>query len=376
MAWGKHSTWRVAIVCVCACSVFDTSLVEVDAGSADAAEDVGLTDAPAPDVVDISGLRKPPPRPTTPDGPDAEPLLAALRDVELNQGGDRWRDIGQDLDDLNSVAPAPMVECVPPNEDAEPPLDGNGGIDNVFGDKLFPIVRLALPDLERDTRTAQLAGIGTILIRLSKWNGESNDPRVDVTLTQAAGGTSADPSAASFEGFELQVGGAPAPAPAWDGNDTFWARDDTYFMGMEEQPLVRDDNAYVSDRTVVFRLPDRIDILFFAGEEAGVRVRLTDGTAFGTLNEDATALISATVAGRWSIVDLLDTGDNIGICVGSAERDIVEAQLRSIADVRSRPGTGGIGVACDAISLGVRFTGVRAEYGGLGPSRPLPNPCE
>lgn len=358
-----------------ACTVFDPSLVEVDAGGggedAPASEDTN----PGVDVPDTSDLKKPPPRPVGGDGPDVEPLLAALRDVELNQDSDRWRTIGLDLDDLDSQPPVPEVECVPPNPDAEPPIDGELGTDNVFGDKLFPIVRLALPSLESDTRAAQARGIGTVLVRLSRWNGEDDDPRVDVLLTQAAGATSASPDAVAFEGFELQMDGAPAPEPNWDGNDTFWARDDTFFMGNEEQPLVRDDNAYVANRTVVFRLPDRAEILFFAGEEAGVRVRLTDGVAMGVLNEDATMLESATVTGRWSIVDLLDTGNNIGICVGTAERDLVEAQLDTIADVRSTPGTGGMGVECDAISLGVRFVGVRSLWGGLGPSRPLPDPC-
>ncbi|HJK90908.1 MAG TPA: hypothetical protein RMH26_09295, partial [Polyangiaceae bacterium LLY-WYZ-15_(1-7)] len=121
-------------------------------------------------------------------------LTVALRDVVLNQDGDRWRDIGLDLDDIDSQPPVPEVECVPPNVDAEPRVDGNEGIDNAFGDALYPIVRLALPELEPEARAGQERGIGAILLQVRRWNGTANDPRIEVVLTQSAGGTSADPS--------------------------------------------------------------------------------------------------------------------------------------------------------------------------------------
>ncbi len=302
-------------------------------------------------------------------------MLFALRDVNLNQDGDRWKNIGLDLDGLDSQLPVPEVECIPPNTEAEPETDGTEGIDNAFGHRLFPIVALALPELESGARLNQAAGLGTILLNVSGWNGERNDPRIDAVLSQSAAGTSASADSVSFSGYQLMQGIGLAPAPAWDGNDNYFARDDTFFRGDITQPIVRDDNAYISDGTAVMRLPDRIDILFFAGADAGVRVRLTDGFAIARLSDDLQAFEVATVSGRWSIIDLLDTGENIGICIGTPERRIVETQLDTIADVRSRPDTGGDGVICDAISLGASFTGLRANLVGLGPSRDLPNPC-
>ncbi len=367
----------VAVLALGACKVFDAGLIEPPEDATPSSDapppDVPLVDAPTP-----SGLRKVPPRPPMEaEGPDEAPVLVALRDVALNQDADRWRDIGLDLDDLLTEPPVPEAECEPPSETAEPELDGNDGIDNAFGSRLFPIVRLALADLEALSRTNQAAGIGAILLRISDWNGTRNDPRVSVWLSQSAAGTSAEPSAVRFEGMELvdATDGTAAPLPAWDGGDHWFPRDDTFFMGDVSRPRVVDDNAYVSDGTVVMRLPDRVDILFFAGTEAGVRVRLTDAYAFGTFDDDFSEIAVATVAGRWAVLDLLDTGDNIGICVGTPQRNIVEAQLDTIADVRSTPGTGGLGVTCDAISLGVTFRGLRANLAEVGPSRPLPNPC-
>lgn len=371
---GVHLSWLALVLC--GCNVFDAGLIEpVDAPSS---SDVPTADVPTQDVPVLTGLRKVPPRPAAEaEGPDAEVLTVALRDVVLNQDSDRWKDIGLDLDDLDSKVPVPEVECLPPNETADPELDGTDGIDNAFGSRLFPIVRLALPNLEADSRTNQAAGIGAIILQVSHWNGTRNDPSMTVLLTQSAGGTSADPESVRFEGMDLVnvSDGMPAPPPAWDGNDHWWGRDDTFFMNMEERPRVQDTNAYMSDGTLVMRLPDRVDILFFAGTTAGVRVRLTDAYAFGRFDEDFQTVAAATVAGRWSILDLLDTGNNIGICVGSAQRDLVEAQLDTIADVRSVRGTGGPAVTCDAISLGVNFAGRTSRWVGLGPSRPLPDPC-
>jgi hypothetical protein len=372
---GALGLW--VVLATSGCKVFDAGLIEPD--DASSTVDVPTMDVPSVDVpTNPTGLRKVPSRPAAEsEGPDTEIVTFALRDVALNQDADRWRDIGLDLDDLESEPPVPEVECVPPNETADPELDGNDGIDNSFGNRLFPIVRLALPTLEEDSRTNQAAGLGAILLRVSGWNGTRNDPRVSVLLSQSAAGTTADPESVRFDGTTLvdDADGMPAPMPAWDGDDHWFARDDTFLMADEARPRVRDDNAYVSDGTFVMRLPDRVDILFFAGSTAGVRVRLTDAYAFGELNEDFTAIEVATVAGRWAVLDLLETGNNIGICVGTPQRNIVEAQLDTIADVRSTRGSGGPGVICDAISLGVTFRAVRAHWAGLGPSLPLPDPC-
>lgn len=366
-----HARRRVALVSallLVGCNVFDPSLID-DA-------DLGETsDATVPtDMRSAEGLRKVPPRPTVADGESVQPVVFALRDVNLNQDGERWREIGLDLDGLDTQLPDVQVECVPPDDSAEPQLDGEEGIDNVFGAELFPVVSLAITDLQMRARENHLNGLGTILLRARDWNGTANDPRLTVELTQAAAGTSADPGTVEFEGFDLVnvSDGLAPPPPNWDGADQFFARDDTYFGG---EPLIRDDNAYIADGTVVMRLPDRVDILFFVGADAGITVRLTDAYAFAQLDGDLMNLTTATVAGRWRVIDLIESGDNIGVCVGSAERTIVENQLDKIADVRSTPGTGGPGVACDAVSLGVTFTGVRANFADLGPSRPLPNPC-
>ncbi len=370
MGWGKWGT----LVFLAGCQVFDPSLVD----DAPPVQDSGVqTDSGGGIDASLVGLRRVPPRPEGENSGD-QSLVLALRDVALRQDGDRWRTIGLDLDGLDTQLPIPEVECVPPNDESEPLLDGEEGIDNAFGDRFFNTVNLARPDLERNAQKNQERGLGTILLRIFDWNGERDDPQVDVWVSQAAAGTSADPEEVEFDGFDLVMrsDGSPAPPPEWDGNDHWFGRSESFVAENPENPQVRDDNAYITEGRLVVRLPDRIDILFFAGADQGVRVRLTDAWAMGTFDEDFDQVETATVAGRWAINDLLETGENAGICVGTPERRIVDSQLNNLADVRSTPGTGGEGVRCDALSLGVTFSGRRGNWAGLGPSLPLPNPCE
>lgn len=381
---GRGVQSALIAVALMGCSVFDPSLVEDlerdagrDAFVVDTSSDTGAADVF--DAGEDSGTLVFPTAPLRPpastEGPDVDERLYALRDALLNQDGDQWRTIGFDLDGLHTEAPEYDIECRPPDMESEPEVDGEGGIDNAFSHRLFPLLQLALPGLERSVRESQTAGIGALLLRVTGFNGTADDPRVDVSFMQSAAGTSSG-DAVSFSGFDLvnEVGGALALPPSWDGMDRWWARDDGFFSGDENQPLIRDNNAYVSDGRLVMRLPERAQFLFITGTEVGARVRLTDATLMVDLREGE-SFGRVVMAGRWSILDLLDTGENIGICMGSTQREIVDSQLLVIADVRSTAGSGGEGVECDAISIGVTFQAVPGAWAGLGPSMPLPNPC-
>jgi len=378
----------LSVLAIVGCSAFDASLIEgvsdVDAGPSelDAGEDPG-TDAGPPEEPDagpnLEG-RQPPPRPPGMDTEGPE-VVFGLRDVGLNQDSERWRDIGFNLDNLISVNPAPEVECLPPAfPDAQPLLDGNEGIDNAFGAELFPLVKVVLPELDETAVDSATSGLGVVILRVRGWNGTRNDPRVDVTITQSVDGA---PSGGAEEPPEVRFEGREAidvatdemlPPPAWDGDDWFWVRDDTLFMDDLERPLVRDDNAYVADGMIVARLPDRVDITFSA-ESQGIRFRLTDAIAVAELSDDFQTLPRVTIGGRWSILDMLDTVAAVGVCEGDTEFTILSNQLNNIADIRSVPGSGGSGVSCDAMSLGVTFAGLRGRIAGVAPAAPLPNRC-
>jgi hypothetical protein len=346
------------------CQVYDPSLVRPDGGSQGVC--VG---------------RVPPTRPTMPDSASMPDVLFGLRDVVLDQeSGDQWADIGFNLDGYCTASPRFAAECRPAEQGTRPRTDGNDGIDNVFGSDLFPLVEASVPgDLEETARAAQRGGVGLPVLRLRNWNGTPNDPRVHVTITQAVFTV---PANADGSAREIRVNdfrpelpdGTPAPAPVWDGRDHTYLREDTFFASDPDQPLVFDDNAYVADDTIVVNLPDRVELLFPA-DGVGVIVRLTGAMAVGRISADRSTIEDVVVSGRWSQLDLLRTAENVGVCMGTGQYDVLRLRLDAIMDVRSQVGSGGPDVECDAISLGVLFTGYRLQWGGLTPGRMLTSVC-
>lgn len=363
------------------CSVFDPTLIP-DAGEATDApvDDMEVDDAPPSTArgCATTGSREPPAAPTVGDPAGDEELSLSLYDIRLNQGNE-WRSIGLNLDNICSTDPSPIVECDPADGRSDSVLDGDEGIDNTFGQEIFPLVSLVFPDIETISRAGPRTGNGLVMLTLKGWNGTPNDPRVEVAIAQSIDSVPGDgsdtPPTVNFVDFTAQdLAGVEYPDPKLDGNDWVWLRSDTVLNAVDI-PKVKDDRAYVADGQLVARLPDRVDIVF-SGVNQGVRVRLTGGIIVGTLPDAGSTPSSFTFAGRWSIVDILDTTAAVGTCPGQTEYTLLLNKLMSVADVRSAAGTGGVGIACDAISLGVTFDAVRSRLAGISDARPLPNGCE
>ena len=378
-----HSRRRV-LVCAFAvlvagglwgCNAFDGSLLPSDAGL----PDTGPADS---GPYDGGPSRQPPPRPTVGDGPDMFPTLDFfLKDVVLKQDGDAWRGIGFDLDHLVSQGDMPVVECVPPKRTARPELDGDEGIDNAFGHVLFPLVNLVVPDIDMTARQSEQEGLGAIAVRIRGYNGLADDPRVDVTVAQTVVGTTGGPDdtmppAIDINDFVAYLpDGSTAPLPAWDGNDWFWVREESFAAGDETRPRIQDNNAYVADHQLVMHLPDGVEIVL-PGPMQGVTAVLTNGLVVGRIADDFTSFGPVVVGGRWPVNALLETAQALGVCVGDTQFTILTQQLDTIADIRATPGTGGADVPCDAISIGVTFMGFLGRWAALTPGQPLPNQCE
>lgn len=360
---------------ITACRVFDASLVE-DASRSDAGTSLdGGADA---DAAPACELERPPPRPEVADDPDEDvgEVVFVLHDVTLNQEDERWRTIGFDLDGLCSEPPDPVVECRAPSPSAPPEIDGERGIDNALGHYVLSLVLFAFPELEVGF-SGQMNGFGSMLLRIRDWNGRDDDSRVNVTFAQTIYGSPALPDGGAPAPLPDPPGDAwPPPSPRWDGQDWFWARATSFLDGNPERPLIADDNAYVSDRVLVLRLPERLPIVF-SGEDRSIRVHLTDATIAARISDDAARLDWARMGGRWPTLELLATIPSTGICPGTEDYERMRRVTDLAADVRERPGSGGPDVVCDAISIGLNADGVRARIGGLTTLfNALPNRCE
>jgi hypothetical protein len=371
-ALGAHLAAAAALLTLAGCTVYDPALVAdggtstpPDLGPRRDASGGGCTTCPA---------GRPPTRPSGPDG-DGPEVLFALRDIQLVQDANRWRTIGFDLDGLDTQTIDDRVECVSASDDPE--TDGEGGVDNAFGHLVTPLLLAAEPGFEDESQTSQTLGGGAVLLRVRGWSGARDDARVSVTLTQSVFGTpkvgGMVPDASVPPGGIDYDAGVP-PLPRWDGEDAWWGRADTFLRGDPEMPLTFDDNAYVADGTIVMRLPDRRDLVF-SGADRGVRFRLTDATFTAHVLDDGRTVDRAILAGRWAANDILDAIPFVGVCPGSGNYRLLENVLATSVDVRSTPGSGGPGVECDALSVGLAFTGVRGTWAGTAAGIPLVDRC-
>ncbi len=376
---GRRIAGLVMVLALAAgCRVFDEAKLN-DAGT-DAGHDAGV-DAGFDSGLDSGcSLRRPPPRGSAPDdGIDMGEVMFALRDIVLEQGDD-WVSKGYDLDGLCSNPPDPMVECLAPAGDSVPEIDGEEGIDNAMGHTVLPLILALHPTWSGQIPLFMAQGRNALLVRVRGWNGLDDDSRVEVVMAQSfyARPGLPDGSGPIADGGPLPDGGALDailwPLPRWDGEDWFFAAEGGFLDGREDQPLLYDDNAYVTAGTVVMRIPDRQSIIF-TGERTAIVVRLTDAKITMRLSADHIDVEEAVVAGRWAIIDALSSFEHLEICRGSVDYARTQRLLELAADVRSRPGTGGPGTQCDAISTAFSLTGTRGRWGGIVPSYPLPNAC-
>jgi hypothetical protein len=326
-----------------------------------------------------------PPRPDIADsGSDPGELVFRIDDVLLNSSVD-WGTVGRNLDGFVTTADAPDRQCTAPSE-GPPPVDGPGGVDNAMGAQLLSVIELVVPCLEGQVGNSHTAGRGTLMLWVQGWNGEANDSLVSVSMLVAADATSAPTSDVTWdeEGHRLVLasdGITDAPDPTGAETDSFYIRPDSFSGGGMPIPRLRDVNAYIADGVIVYGLPDRGAIPLNAGI-GSLTILVTDGLMLMDMNDTFDAIDEGELSGRFSLTDLLDAGESIGVC--EASRTQVEAQFNRILDVMSNPNTpADRALECDAMSLGIPFTGslatlprVSGQPVRAGSNPPLPNACE
>lgn|GEM_PF-5981561 len=346
-----------------------------DAASCEA--DAGLAGEPAGCT-----LRRPPARPTCGDGGDDGRTRAfALLDPVLDQPGALWAAYGYDLDGrcTDPLAASPSVECS--SGGGLPPPDGTGGIDNTLGSAASTAIIAFYPTYETSVREVVRSGSATPLLRIEGWNGEADDGLVDVTLAFAVDVLPAGTSLPA-EGLAFRNG---LPPPAWDGTDTAYPSA-TYFTGPPTTiPLLRDDAAYVSGRTLVVALPDRgpIDLAARAlsGGTGVLRIRLTGASLVAQISEDGERIESAVLIGRWARADILAYLDDLGICAGASP--VVDMFLAAFnllvgrsLDLRSSVPSPGPSTPCDALSLALPFSSsAPVAWGAVQSQELVPEDC-
>ena len=322
-----------------------------DAGM-DAGTDAGTDAGPSCDPI------RPPARPGTPDGADEPQIIFALRDVVLDQADDVWLNYGYDLDGYCTNI-ATERSCEPPLGGTVA-IDGERGLDNAAGERLLSILVEGFPTVAEQAQIDQASGRAAVVLRVRGYNGLDDDPSVEVALMQSV--------------HAIPEGGTLGDDPAWDGRDRWYVSEADFVSGDPEDPLVLDDTAYVAGRTLVMEIPAGRGISFpWSG--LFLELRLTGGVLTGEISADGTLLSNVQLAGRWPSVDLRDALDGIGLCPGDPGRSTAELLLSSLPDIREDPSDDGLGVTCNAFSVGIGMLGYRARWGGVVTPTPTPDPC-
>ena len=346
----------VFVLTVSGCSVYDSTLV--DEGSAS-----------VPD--------RPPASTSSPE--DSVEAVFALRNVSLDQSGDRWRTVGLDLDGMNTVSIDDPAECVAAN--GNPALDGNKGIDNAFGQHVLPAVSSLIACLEDNIALKQGLGFGTVLVRLREWNGTPNDAKVDISVVSAVDGTSLDDVAGlewgGADGATLmQPGGTvEAPPPDWDGEDIFFVDPASLVAGDLDRPNVWQSDAYVSKGRIVLPVDTAATFTFLTGP--GSFSISIEGFLLGDISEDGQTFTKGLLAGRFSAGQLVATLAPLGICDESL-RETVVALLTDNLDLRVDKNLGGPDDPCTATGVAFAFQAIRARLATtVAPvALAVPDPCD
>ena len=265
-----------------------------------------------------------------------------------------WKDYGYNIDNLITTKTDTNVCKRTGTGDSSKQEDGTNGIDNAFGKTILSALTSTslVPTPSATLNDSISTGKFTIIMQI---NGLTDDPH------QSAVGL----------GGKLLVGGLRDTAP------TFSPTDDWPYRANPQVPIT---GAYINNGTFVngaggatvqlslligsTTLSLTINKAFITFDHSGPN-DITNGIISGVVDTEALVKSIDSVAG--SLSPTLCTGDLLGT---------VETTIRSASDIRA-DGTNGPGQDCNAISIGIGFTGKRiADPKTVAPDPvPGPDPC-
>jgi hypothetical protein len=314
-----------------------------DAGSADAA-----TDGPSGCVL----ATYPDPPGGADDGTDIGTVGVAVHTIDL---GDMADTPGYDLDHTCTCTADAGPTCAGYSSSASTYCDAPGGVDNQFA-KLVSLIQLAVGVANIGSTALSNkadAGYWTLLVEIKGYNGQADDPAVDVALYPCA---------------------SLGTQPKWDGTDS-WPILATS-VNAAGDPLYASQGAYVASHTLVATVPSVPLIL--AGEKQTITLTLRSAVLTGQLvqSHGQWRLVQGVIAARLGTSDFFQSLSSYRdtsaqpLCTDSAFFKAAKMAVCNDADIlldENQPRT----TPCDAFSFGMGFS---ADSALLGPKVPVPTP--
>lgn len=326
---------------------------------------------------------------------DAIEFTGAVRSIDLGEGGDKSNPVGINLDKFcTCIDEGPSCKD-PPFAADEDHCDDKGGVDNAAS-RLFSALSLALSgDKFGSAFYSNKAeeGFWTLLIRVTGYNGELDDPRVTVAIYGPAGlqgssmsgmgNTDGGGGAGPSDPCETDPDAGPLveTIPCWNGHDV-WRVADTSVDATTpsiDKPLYFDPNAYVSKGFLVASVSETT--LSLGGKASYLGIKLTAGTIVGAVQAPQAdglgfRLVNGTLAARWTTKDIFQTlstfsTEGKGLCTNNDIYPLFKGRVCGFVDISSK--LGGATLECDAISFGMRFNTFPVKLGDIAPVlKPMP----
>ena len=350
---------------------------------------------PSGDTCQTPGVQcvTPPPAPSGGTGPGgATPHNYAVHTLYFGDtdrtgvtSSSAWKAYGYNLDNLVTARTSTDVCTLAPGAARTAQVDGNGGIDNSFGQNILPILITTAGSSFSANVNASVQG------------GHFSDLLYTVGFDDQPGNTTAATglSGALLGGgdYTLVHGGS---SPAWDLGTHWPIRPETLngcpggVCPAGTDPIasarVKFTAAYQKDGTFVNGSPSSMLLVLGTG---GASLTLQVHSAIITFDPKVPGVVTnGTIGGVLITTELVSAFQAVAgsistsLCSGSAFQSIAQ-QIEQASDIVVDPGTGAVsnqaGVMCNAVSIGLGFEGSEiaapASADITGPTPASPNPC-
>lgn len=324
----------------------------------------------------------PPPPPDTPDSEIPGNLILAIDALRIDDATNVDAAIpataGLDLDDA-CTCPEPDTCLPPPEAGAGKKCDGDGGTDNALGRMFAQLGASFAEQLGPDFATTRIrAGAYGALMSIGGWNQQADDPKVFVGFFLS-------------HGTQRPDGGGGTPNVRGDGTD-IWSIDPASVQNGEANigascetesekclPNVVSTSAYVSNNTLVAR----IDVPFAISNEVGrIVIEMEDVLLVAKLRkEGAIHRADGEFVGRWPVERVIAALGRIPIndqplCEQVVPFEFARREVCNAVDITSDPAQDHKGVACNALSASLRFSGGTARRGVIFKPAEPPAACQ